>query len=40
MSPSGCKFILEKISCTQFGRKYGDVGERLQKKFFAHTLTR
>jgi len=35
MSPSGCKFILKKISCTHFGRKYGDVGERLQKFFFA-----
>jgi len=33
MSPSGCKFILKKISCTHFGRKYGNVGERLQKFF-------
>jgi len=31
MSSSGCILILKKISCTQFGRKYGDVGERLQK---------
>jgi len=37
MSLSGCKSILKKISCTHFGRKYGDVGERLQKNFFAHT---
>jgi len=28
---------LKKISCTHFGRKHGDVGERLQKIFFAHT---
>ena len=38
MSPSGCKFILKKISCTHFVRKYGDVGKRLQKKFFAHAV--
>jgi len=37
MSPSGCKFILKKISSTHFGSKYGDVGERLQINFFACT---
>ena len=35
-SPSGCQF-LKKISCTHFGRKYGDVGEQLQKNYFART---
>jgi len=38
MSPAGCKFILKKISCTNFGHKYGDVGERLQKIFFLPIL--
>jgi len=38
MSPSWCKFILKKISYTHFDHKYGDVGERLQKNFFAHTV--
>jgi len=37
MSLSGCKFILKQISCTHLGRKYVDVGKRLQKNFFAHT---
>jgi len=39
MSASGCKFILKKTSCTRFGRKYGDVGERLQKIFLALQYT-
>ena len=38
MSPSGYKFILKKISCIHFGRKYGDVGKGLQKNFFAHAV--